>query len=100
MPPESASPARCDAALVRGQVRDIAVAVGVPPGDAGRFADALVAADLSGTSTHGISRLNIYVRRIQAGLIDPKGKLTVLHKKGGVLALDAGNGLGQVQTLK
>jgi LDH2 family malate/lactate/ureidoglycolate dehydrogenase len=100
MPPESASMARCDAALVRGQVRDIAVAAGVPAADALRFADALVAADVSGTSTHGVSRLNIYVRRIQAGLIDPKGKLTVVRKKGGVLALDAGNGLGQVQTIK
>jgi LDH2 family malate/lactate/ureidoglycolate dehydrogenase len=100
MPPESKSLARCDAALVLGQVRDIAVAAGVPPADAQLLADSLVAADVSGTSTHGVSRLNIYVRRIQAGLIDPKGKLTVVRKKGSVLALDAGNGLGQVQTQK
>jgi len=100
MPPESASLARCDAELVRRQVREIAVAAGIPEADAPVFADALVAADLAGTSTHGISRLNIYVRRIQAGLIDPRGKLSVIRGRGGVLALDAGNGLGQVQTLK
>jgi len=100
MPTSSASPARCDAARAREQVRDVAVAVGVPPDDAIRFADALVTTTVQGTSTHGISRLNIYIRRIQAGLINPKGVLTVLQERGGVLVFDAGNGLGQVQTLK
>ena len=100
MPTERASLARCDVARATAQVRDLAVAVGVPPGDAKRFADALVAADIHGTSTHGISRLNTYIRRIQAGLINPRAELSVVRQRGGVLALDAGNGLGQVQTLK
>jgi LDH2 family malate/lactate/ureidoglycolate dehydrogenase len=95
-----ASPARCAVACVQAQVQDLAVAVGVAPEDAARFAHALVSADVHGTSTHGISRLNIYLRRIQAGLINPRAALTVVQEHGGVLALDAGNGLGQVQTLK
>lgn len=86
--------------MVREQVRTLAAAAGLPDDDAARLADALVAADVAGTSTHGISRLNIYIRRIQAGLIDPRAKLTVLSQRGGVLALDAGNGLGQVQAMK
>ena len=44
---------------------DVAAAAGVPRDDAAMLADALVDADLHGTSTHGVSRLNIYVRRIQ-----------------------------------
>ena len=95
-----ASPARCEVARVHAQVLDLTVAVGVPPVDAALFADALVSADVYGTSTHGISRLNIYLRRIQAGLISPRAELTVVQERGGVLALDAGNGIGQVQTIK
>lgn len=92
--------ALCEVARAKDQVRSIARAAGVPPGDADLLADALVSADVAGTSTHGVSRLNIYVRRIQAGLINPNAALQVVRGRGGVLALDACNGLGQVQTLK
>lgn len=92
--------ARYDAQNVRQLVRDIAVAANVDAADAARFADALVEADLRGTSTHGVSRLNIYVRRIQRGLIDPRAQLRIERERAAALALDAGNGLGQVQALK
>jgi LDH2 family malate/lactate/ureidoglycolate dehydrogenase len=78
-------------------VAQLASGVGVPAPDAAVFAEALVDADLHGASTHGVSRLNIYLKRIDAGLIDPKAKLTIDRETGSVLALDAGNGLGQVQ---
>ena len=78
----------------------IATAAGVPRGDAEILADSLVAADLSGTSTHGVSRLGIYVKRIQRGLIDPTAPIVVERERPSVLAVDAGNGLGQVQALK
>ena len=68
--------------------------------DAQIFADALVDADLHGVSTHGLSRLNIYLRRIELGLIDPRAELQVDQQKGAILALDAGNGVGQVQAVK
>ncbi len=78
----------------------LANAVGVPPEDAGIFADALVDAEMQGTSTHGLSRLNIYLQRIQKGLIAPDAKLTVDRQVGSILSVDAGNGLGQVQARK
>lgn len=74
--------------------------MGVPAGDATLFAEALVDADLHGVPTHGVSRLNIYLKRIDAGLIDPKAKLAIDRGAGSVLVLDAGNGLGQVQARK
>jgi LDH2 family malate/lactate/ureidoglycolate dehydrogenase len=80
--------------------RQIAQAVGVPKNDAAVFADALVAADLNGTATHGISRLNIYIRRIQKGLIEPAAELKVTHRKPAALSVDAGNGLGHPQAVK
>lgn len=81
-------------------VSQLAAGMGVPPGDAALFAEVLVDADLHGVSTHGVSRLNIYFRRIEAGLIDPKAALAVDRRTGSILALDAGNGLGQVQARK
>jgi len=74
--------------------------VGVSAEDAKIFADALVDADVHGTSTHGVSRLNIYLERISKGLIDPSAALAVDRARGSVLALDAGNGIGQVQAMK
>ena len=80
--------------------RNLATAAGVPSADAAILADALVQADLSGTGTHGISRLGIYLNRIRRGLIDPKAELKIDRKRAATLAVDAGNGLGQVQAMK
>jgi LDH2 family malate/lactate/ureidoglycolate dehydrogenase len=82
---------------VTSQLAELA---GVSREDAEIFARTLVAADVNGTSTHGVSRLNIYLERINRGLIDPKADLTIEHQTGSVLVLDAGNGLGQVQAMK
>ena len=65
---------------VRDLAAKIAMAAGVADEDAKILADSLVAADLSGASTHGISRLAIYIKRIQKGLIDPKAKLTITRQ--------------------
>jgi LDH2 family malate/lactate/ureidoglycolate dehydrogenase len=81
-------------------VAQLAIGVGVPEEDAALFAEALVDADLHGVPTHGVSRLNIYLKRIEAGLIDPKAALEIDRRAGSVLALNAGNGLGQVQARK
>jgi LDH2 family malate/lactate/ureidoglycolate dehydrogenase len=81
-------------------VAQLASGVGVPAPDAALFAESLVDADLHGVPTHGVSRLNIYLRRMQAGLIDPRAALAVDRETGSILALDAGNGLGQVQAKK
>ncbi len=82
---------------VTSQLAELA---GVSREDAEIFARALVAADVQGTSTHGVSRLSIYLERIKRGLIDPRAKLTIERQSGSVLVLDAGNGLGQVQAMK
>jgi LDH2 family malate/lactate/ureidoglycolate dehydrogenase len=83
--------------ILKSLAIDIARAAGVEREDAAILADSLVAADLAGTSTHGLSRLAIYVKRIRNGVIDPKAKLTIERQRAATLAVDAGNGLGQVQ---
>jgi len=81
-------------------VTRLAESVGVPVQEAAILAESLVYADLHGASTHGVSRLDIYLRRIEKGLINPHADLTIRRTTGGVLAFDAGNGLGQVQAIK
>lgn len=81
-------------------VAQLAAAAGVPADDATIFAEALVDAEMQGITTHGLSRLNIYLQRIQKGLIAPDAKLKVDRQVGSILALDAANGLGQVQARK
>lgn len=78
----------------------LAQASGFSAGDARLFTQALVDADLRGVSTHGLSRLSIYLRRIQLGLIDPKAELRVERRRAATLVLDAGNGVGHVQAVK
>jgi LDH2 family malate/lactate/ureidoglycolate dehydrogenase len=78
----------------------LATAVGVPDEDAEIFSRSLVDADLQGTSTHGMSRLSIYLQRLSKGLISPRAELKVDRGFGSVLALDANNGLGQVQATR
>lgn len=91
---------RYSSETLRKLAADLAQAVNVPAGDAGTLADCLVEADLAGTSTHGLGRLAIYLKRIRAGLIDPAATLHEDRSRPAVLALDAGNGLGQVQAMK
>ena len=85
---------------VRRLAADLAAAAGVPSGDAVVLADALADADLHGVSTHGVSRLNIYLKRIRLGLIDPKAELSIERRRPAVLAVNANHGLGQVQASK
>ena len=83
--------------LVKNLAVAIAARAGVRKADAAISADALVDADVHGISTHGVSRLNIYIRRIQKGLIDPKAKLVIERRRGAAMAVDAGTDLGQVK---
>ncbi|MCL5023093.1 MAG: Ldh family oxidoreductase [Nitrospirae bacterium] len=89
-----------DSQKIKKLITDIAKGAGVPERDALILSDALVEADVHGTYTHGISRVNIYIRRIQRGLTNPRADITVERRRGSVIAVDAGNGLGHVQAYK
>jgi LDH2 family malate/lactate/ureidoglycolate dehydrogenase len=78
----------------------MAEAAGLSADDARIFAYALVDADLHGVSTHGLSRLSIYLRRIELGLIDPRATLNIERHRAGTMVIDAGNGVGHVQAVK
>jgi L-2-hydroxycarboxylate dehydrogenase (NAD+) len=72
-------------------------AMSVPEIDARIAADVLVSADLRGVSSHGVIRLHSYYgNRLKNGLIDPSSPIKTLKESPATLALDGGNGLGQV----
>lgn len=69
---------------------------GVPDGDATIVAESLVDAELRGRRTHGLMRLPFLLRRLDAGLIDPRPRMEVREARPAVALLDAGNALGAV----
>jgi LDH2 family malate/lactate/ureidoglycolate dehydrogenase len=70
-------------------------AVGVSEDDARDVAEVLIAADLRGVESHGIARLDhFYVRRIEAGVVNPRPAMTVVRELPALTAFDAGCGLG------
>jgi LDH2 family malate/lactate/ureidoglycolate dehydrogenase len=80
--------------------QDIFQKVGVPEQDATQAAKILVESNLRGVDTHGIYLVNLYARRIEKGLVNPKPQMIFDRKRAAVGTLDADTGLGQLATLR
>lgn len=74
--------------------KNLLVCVGVPADRAQVIADNLVAAELKGVPSHGLSRLGIYLKRLDQGLLDARAKLITLSERPSALSLDAQNAFG------
>jgi len=72
----------------------------VPNDEAEITADILVAADLRGLESHGVSRLPRYVKRLMNGWVRPDAKLTIKRETPVTLHLNAENSIGQVAAYK
>lgn len=71
--------------------------VGVPKEDAERTARMLVAADLRGIDSHGVSHLGpLYIKRIKEGLINPKPQIRMVSHAQATAVMDGDRGLGFV----
>ncbi|MBC7109190.1 MAG: Ldh family oxidoreductase, partial [Methanomassiliicoccales archaeon] len=81
---------------LRQFVEEVFLRLGVPKGDAEICADVLLAADLRGIESHGVSRLMLYVKRIRNGTVSPVTKLLVVREGPTTAVLDAQDGLGMV----
>lgn len=84
--------------ISRGQLKDILVAmfdkVGVSREDALDIANTLIQAEQWGVTSHGLLRVEHYIRCLQSGGILPKAKFTVEKQFGGWVSASAGGGLG------
>ncbi|WP_375460688.1 Ldh family oxidoreductase [uncultured Enterovirga sp.] len=69
-------------------------AAGTPADVAATVADSLVYADLRGVESHGVLRMEIYLRRIGEGLVDPRAEPVLAEDGGATLLLDGRNNFG------
>jgi LDH2 family malate/lactate/ureidoglycolate dehydrogenase len=74
--------------------------VGVPGGEAEIVADLLVRSDLRGVETHGVTRLPIYIQRLQKGYVRKEAKISVVKEKGPTAFLDAHGSMGHVAAFR
>jgi LDH2 family malate/lactate/ureidoglycolate dehydrogenase len=70
--------------------------VGVPQEEAEIVADLLVRSDLRGVETHGVTRLPIYIQRLQKGYVRKVAKISVVKEKGPTAFWDAHGSMGHV----
>lgn len=74
--------------------------VGVPDDEADIVADLLARADLRGVETHGVTRLPIYIQRLQKGYVRAECKMTIVREKGATAFIEAHGSMGHVVSYK
>ncbi len=74
--------------------RQVFLKMGCPADDAEIAAQTLVAADLRGIDSHGVARLSGYVRLWEAGRINPKPDVRIIHETPSTALVDGDAGLG------
>lgn len=72
------------------------LAMGCPEADAQLATNVLLSADLRGIDSHGIARLSGYWRLYEAGRINPKPNVRVVHETPSTAVVDGDKGLGLV----
>lgn len=87
---------RFDSAKLASFCTSVLEKVGVPAENAKIVANSLLAANLRGVDTHGVTRLPIYVERLQQGLTNGKTQGAVVMESEATAVYDGQDGLGQV----
>jgi LDH2 family malate/lactate/ureidoglycolate dehydrogenase len=75
---------------------DVLQRLDVPPNDARSVAGCLLLAELRGVDSHGLVRLPVYARRLQAKLVNPRPSIRVERRFAAAALVDGDNGLGPV----
>lgn len=70
--------------------------VGVPADEAEIIAGLLARSDLRGVETHGVTRLPIYILRLQKGYVRKECQLTPVRDKGATAFLEAHGSMGHI----
>ncbi|WP_250630635.1 Ldh family oxidoreductase [Rhodoflexus caldus] len=77
-------------------VYQVFTAIGCSEADAITAAEGLLIADLRGIDSHGVARLSGYVRLWEAGRINPKPNIRIVHQTPSTATIDGDAGLGLV----
>jgi L-2-hydroxycarboxylate dehydrogenase (NAD+) len=81
-------------------VREVLKRLRVPAPQASRVGDALVAADLAGFESEGVSRLPHFATRISAGLIKANPDIQITQEDQATATIDGDNGMGHVVAIR
>src|SRR5258707_8952344 len=87
---------RFAAAAVESFISAAMTAVGLPAADAAKVAQLMTEADLTGAAAHGVFRLSKYVRRIRAGGVNVRPRITVEKTAAATALVDGHNGMGHL----
>jgi len=71
-------------------------AAGISQAEAEKAAELMAASDISGADGHGVFRLPQYIRRIKAGGLNTKPKITMIRRARATALVDGDNGLGSL----
>jgi ureidoglycolate dehydrogenase (NAD+) len=77
-------------------VQGIFSSLDVPAQEAYKIADHLVRANLRGVDSHGVSRVKIYTKRLELGLVNKETRTRLIRETPVSAVLDGGNGSGIV----
>lgn len=83
-------------ALLEAFVRRVFLAMECPPADAETATASLLSADLRGVDSHGVARLSGYVRLWEAGRVNARPDIRVVHETPSTAVVDGDAGLGLV----
>jgi len=82
-------------AAIRRWVRDLFLAAGSQEGEAALVAEHVVGANLAGHDSHGVGTVPLYVRSLEAGLLELNRRIAVVTDAGTLVVIDGQRGLGQ-----
>ena len=64
------------------------------------FSESLISAEIRGVTSHGLTRLSTYARRVKEGLVKNNVKIKIVNDADSVLRVDGDNGMGAVVATK
>lgn len=83
---------------LKDYARDLLVSAGIKKKSAAIVADVLVTAEFQGVSSHGLTRMEVYLSRIKEGLINKDPYINTEFKFPTLGIMDADNALGHVSS--
>ena len=87
---------RTPIAAVTGLIADAMIKSGVPASDAGKIAELMLEADLTGADAHGVFRLPQYINRLKLGSTNAKPNIKVKRTAPATALVDGDNGMGHL----
>src|SRR2546429_3155033 len=93
---ETSTGERVPARAITGLIQDSLAKLDLPAADAGRVAELMTEADLTGADAHGVFRLPQYVRRLRAGGFNPRPTISVSKTASATALVDGDNGMGHL----